>query len=75
MFFKKETQNESENKIILTQAEANYIWSCLKEPHTHIPSKNLAHDPFYFITLNRDKDIEIHKKLCNLLNQKENIDD
>lgn len=59
---------------VLKQGELDYIWSLMPAWVREIPSEEHSFDPTFFGTLSREGDIEVHKKVCRLLNQKLNID-
>lgn len=57
----------------MTQEDKDFIWSLLPNWVKEVPSESHGWDPMWFGTLSREKDIEIHERVCKLLNQKTRI--
>ena len=58
----------------MTQQDKDFIWSLLPDWVKEVPSESHGWDPMWFGTLSREKDVEVHKRVCKLLNQKTRID-
>ena len=58
---------------VLQAEDIEFIWGLIKDWAKEVPSESHSFDPMWFGTTTRDGDIEVHKRLCDILGKPYNI--
>jgi len=53
--------------------DIEFIWSLIKDWAKEVPSESHSFDPMWFGTTTGNGDIEVHKRLCDILGKPYNI--
>jgi len=60
-------------EIKISERDRDFIWGLIVGWAKEVPGMADSYDPIWFGTLSRNGDIEVHKKLCDILDRPYNI--